>query len=89
MGDEITGVFTLEMSTSPARLPRFGAIGARSSAALTALFHTTAGSALGTLAGAVLGLIGENVSAFALNGAILGVGIGAAVGFAALGQLKS
>ena len=90
MSDEITGAFTLSTTpvqvTSRFALTRFGA---KLGATLTAIFYVAAGFGLGTLAGGLLGIIGQNVTAFAINGAIMGLGIGAAVGLpAAVGQLK-
>jgi hypothetical protein len=88
MSDEISGVFTLELSTPSVRGPsRFGG---KIGAVLAALFYAGAGLGLGTLAGALLGIVGQDVSAFAVNGAIMGLGIGAAVGLpAAVGQFTA
>lgn len=94
MSEEITGAFTL---TNSVRLPsRFSAaallgsrFGTKLGATLTAVYYVTAGFGLGAVAGAILGIIGQNVAAFGVNGAIMGLGIGAAVGFpAAIGQLS-
>ena len=94
MSEEITGAFTL---TNSVRFPsRFSAaallgsrFGSKFGATLTALYYVIAGFGLGAVSGALLGVIGQNVAAFAVNGAIMGLGIGAAVGLpAAIGQLN-